>query len=96
MAKTKRRRKSKFRKWWKDCGTLTHILFVVAMFLLVFTVVMIGIFVLCGSVPDTLIASVFAACGFEGGICGWIKNVKEKKQERKWQIEDREEFKKGE
>lgn len=92
MARKKRRRrktlKAKFKKWWATCGTLMHVLFFVGCFLLLFTVTMIVIFVRCGSVPDTLVVSVFGACGFEGGICGWIKTAKERKQEREWQKED--------
>lgn len=30
--------------------------------------------------PSTLIVSVFAFCGAEGGIAAWIKNTKEKKK----------------
>lgn len=93
MARKKHRRRrktlrAKFKKWWATCGTLTHVLFFVGCFLLVFTVTMTVIFIRFGSVPDTLIVSVFGACGIEGGVCGWIKTAKERLQDRQWLKED--------
>lgn len=50
-------------------------------FLFVFVVSVMVIFVVTsGMEPSTLIISVFGFCGLEGGILGWIKTTKEKKQ----------------
>lgn len=54
------------------------ILLVVAVFLLAFVCVVLLIFYKVGSEPTTLIASVFAICGCEAGIMGWIKTNKDK------------------
>ena len=55
---------------------------VVTMFLLVilFTAVMIRLFLIMGSVPDTLIVSVFAWFGFEAGAMAAIKRNKDRLQ----------------
>lgn len=68
--------------------TMDVILVVIAAFLLWFTNRMIGLYELTGGVPDTLITCVFAVCGGECGVMGWIKTTKDKQQERKWQLED--------
>lgn len=66
------------------------ILLIVGVILLSFTVAMIIIYVFTGSVPDTLITCVFATLGGECGAMAWIKTTKERRQERKWQLEDEE------
>lgn len=53
-----------------------------ALFLLLFVICMIVTFYIVGSVPDTLIISVFGACTGEVSVCGWIKTVKEKREEK--------------
>ena len=58
--------------------TMDVILVIIGVFLLLFTVAMIVVFIVCGSVPDTLITCVFAALGGECGVMGWIKTAKEK------------------
>lgn len=68
---------------------MDRILLLLGLFLLAFIVTMIVVFVFCGSVPDSLIAGVFALCGGECGVMGWIKNRKEQLQSRKWELEDR-------
>lgn len=73
----------------KSVGTMDKILVVIFICLVIFTAVMIRIFTVYGSVPDTLVTCVFAALGGECGIMGWIKTTKEKRQDRKWQQEDR-------
>lgn len=89
VAKRKRRKKHPLRSWWKKAGMMDRILLVLAIFLLVFIIAMTIVFVCCGSVPDTLITGVFAVCGGECGVMGWIKNRKEQLQSRKWELEDR-------
>lgn len=60
---------------------MDKVLIAIALFLLVFIITMIVIFCYKDNVPDTLILSVFGACTGEVSICGWIKTVKEKKDE---------------
>lgn len=57
------------------------VLIIMALFLFAFTITMIAIFCKYGAVPDTLIISVFGACTGEMSICGWIKSIKERKNE---------------
>ena len=79
MAGKRTQAKTKGRK--KRMGTMDFIL-------TVFTIAMIALFTVYGSVPDTLITCVFATLGGECGILGWIKTTKEKKQDRRWQLAD--------
>lgn len=81
------RKKGRARKK-KSMGTMDLILLIVFVCLVVFTVTMIWLFTIYGSVPDTLITCVFAALAGECGILGWIKTTKEKKQDRRWQKQD--------
>ena len=69
------------------------ILIIVGVSLFAFTIAMIQIFRECGAVPDTLVTCVFAALGGECGIMGWIKTTKDRRQERTWEVEDRQEAK---
>lgn len=73
----------------KTIGTMNLILILVGIFLVAFTLKMISLFEVYGTVPDTLINCVFVALAGECGIMGWIKTSKEKNKERKWQLEDR-------
>ena len=63
-------------------------LILVAITLFSFTMKMIDLFETYMVVPDTLITCVFAVCGGECGILGWIKTSKEKYRDRKWQLAD--------
>ena len=74
----------------KKIGTMDLILILIGAFLLLFTTVMIVLHVATGSVPDTLITCVFACCGGECGVMGWIKTTKDRQKERQWELEDRE------
>jgi len=58
--------------------TSNKILMVLGIGLLIFTILMIVIFFIKDSVPDTLITCVFAACTGEFSVLGWIKTTKEK------------------
>ena len=62
--------------------TMDKILVIIGVFLFLFTVAMMAIFCICGSVPDTLITCVFTALGGECGVMGWIKTAKEKYREK--------------
>lgn len=70
-------------------GTMDKILVFIAIFLLLFTIGMIVLYIFTGATPDVLITCIFAICGGECGVLGWIKTTKERQQERKWEIEDR-------
>jgi flagellar basal body-associated protein FliL len=80
---------SESRKLKKGVGTMNLILILIGVFLLAFTVYMIVLFKEYGMIPDTLVTCVFASLAGECGIMGWIKTSKERKRERKWEIEDR-------
>lgn len=54
-----------------------------------FIVAMIVLFAMYQCVPDSLIAGFFGFVGGECGIMGWIKTAKERKRERRYEIEDR-------
>lgn len=74
----------------KSVRTMDIILAVIAVFLLLFIVVMIWLYYQTGAIPDTLCTCVFAACGGECGVMGWIKTTKERQRERSFELEDRE------
>ena len=74
----------------KNVRTMDVILAVIAVFLLLFIVVMVWLYYLTGAIPDTLCTCVFAACGGECGVMGWIKTTKERQRERSFELEDRE------
>lgn len=65
------------------------ILAFIAVFLLAFIVTMIILYYLTGAIPDTLCTCVFAVCGGECGVMGWIKTTKEWQRDRQYELEDR-------
>ena len=69
--------------------TMDRILVIIGITTVAFLAVMIWLFYRFQAVPDTLIGCYFAFIGGECGIMGWIKNVKEKAQERQWRKEDK-------
>lgn len=78
----------------KEIKTMNVALVVTLLFAVMFTAVMIWLFVQCGSTPDTLITCVFAVLGGECGILGWIKTSKCKHEhESKKEEKDDEEAK---
>lgn len=62
----------------KKLKTMNIILIVIAIFLLIFTGVMIWLFYEFQSVPDTLIISVFGACTGELSFCSMIRKNKDR------------------
>ncbi len=70
--------------------TMDIILVVIAVTLLVFVVTMTLVYLYTGGIPDTLCTCVFATCGGECGVMGWIKTTKDRHRERRYEIEDRE------
>lgn len=72
----------------KRMGAMDKILIVLGVFLLCFIVAMVVIFIKKDSIPDTLVQCVFGACSLEGGVMGWIKTTKERRQDRRWARQD--------
>lgn len=62
----------------KKIKTANIVLVFVGIFLLVFVIACLWLFEETGNEPSTLIASVFAMCGTEAGILGWIRTTKSK------------------
>lgn len=87
----RRRRKRPSQK--NSPGVMNSVLIIVGVSLFAFTIAMIQVFKEYGAVPDTLVTCVFAALGGECGIMGWIKTSKERRREREWEVEDRQEAK---
>lgn len=74
----------------RSVGVMNIILVIVGVLLVTFTGIMIYLFRIYGSIPDTLCTCVFAALGGECGIMGWIKTTKDRYKEREWEQEDKE------
>lgn len=55
----------------------------------IFIITMIRIYDEHESIPDTLCTCYFATIGGECGVMGWIKTTKERKRERRYELEDR-------
>ena len=87
-ARRRRKRDDRSATDEKSMGAMDRILIVLGLFLLCFIVAMIVIFVKKDGIPDTLVQCVFGACGLEGGIMGWIKTTKDRRQERRWTRQD--------
>lgn len=85
----RRRAKAKAAKPKRQIRTMDVILVVIAIALTAFTIEMIKIFRETGMIPDTLCTCVFTALGGECGAMAWIKTSKERRRERKWELEDR-------
>lgn len=73
----------------RNLRTMDVILGFIAFVLLLFIVVMIWLYYKTGAIPDTLCTCVFAICGGECGVMGWIKTSKERMRDRNYEIEDR-------
>lgn len=68
----------------------------VAAFAVLFTVIMIVLFIAFRETPDTLITCVFGAIGIECGAGAYIQTRKNKLEDRKWQLEDEKRMKREE
>lgn len=84
----RKRQKDKDQQAGNGMGAMDRILIVLGVFLLCFIVAMVVIFIKKDSIPDTLVQCVFGACGLEGGVMGWIKTTKERRQDRRWARQD--------
>lgn len=80
----------------KKLGVMDIILMFIAATLVIFTIVMIQTFWTHGAIPDTLCTCVFGVLGTECGAMAWIKTTKERRKDRKWEIEDRDHAEKRE
>lgn len=79
----------KAKKKLKVPGTMDLILWFLIVALVVFVIDMRNVYVQTGGVPGELIACVFGAATGEFGFMGWIQTSKNRKQERKYELEDR-------
>ena len=68
--------------------TMDKILILIGLTVLIFTMVMIWLYLITGAIPDTLCTCFFVACTGECGFMGWIKTAKTRYEEREWQLED--------
>lgn len=82
-----RKKKSKLNK-------MDVVLIIVLLLVVVFTGIMIYLYMTTLAIPDTLCVSVFGLLTGEVSICGLIKSSKEKSLERKHELEDRKYFEK--
>ena len=67
--------------------TMDLILIIVGASVVIFTIVMIRLYILTGAIPDTLCTCFFAACTGECGFMGWIKTAKTRYQDHEWQLQ---------
>ena len=67
--------------------TMDLILIIVGASVVIFTIVMIWLYLLTGAIPDTLCTCFFVACTGECGFMGWIKTAKTRYQDHEWQVE---------
>ena len=65
--------------------TMDLILIIVGASVVIFTIVMIWLYLLTGAIPDTLCTCFFVACTGECGFMGWIKTAKTRYQDHEWQ-----------
>ncbi len=65
----------------KKMGTMDKVLVLEAVVLILYTVADLVVFWHTGAEPYTLTGCVFAVCGLENGVMGWIKTNKDKAAE---------------
>lgn len=65
----------------KKMGTMDKVLILEAILLISYTVADLVVFWHTGAEPYTLTGCVFAVCGLENGVMGWIKTNKDKAAE---------------
>lgn len=70
-------------------GTLNVILIFVFGIFLWFNSRMLQIYEAQGQIPETYACAVVASLIGECGLCGWIRTTKDRRQERKWEKEDK-------
>lgn len=95
----KKRRESiweKLGRMLSNIGTLNIILAVVGIFFVWFNWELMDLYRECGSIPESYACAVIAATLGECGICGWIRTSKDKRRDRRWELEDRKKLERGE
>lgn len=70
-------------------GTLNIVLVFVFGIFLWFNSRMLQIYETQGQIPETYACAVVASLIGECGLCGWIRTTKDRRQERKWEKEDK-------
>ena len=65
--------------------TMDKILILVGISVVIFTGIMIYLYLITGGIPDTLCTCFFVACTGECGFMGWIKSAKVRYQDHEWQ-----------
>lgn len=70
--------------------TMDKILILIGITVLIFTGIMIYLYVTTGSIPDTLCTCFFVACTGECGLMGMIQKNKIRYQNHEWQQEKEE------
>ena len=65
----------------RKMGTMDKVLVLEAVVLILYTVADLVVFWHTGAEPYTLTGCVFAVCGLENGVMGWIKTNKDKAAE---------------
>ena len=78
----------------KTFNKMDFFLLVDLLLIIIFTGIMIYLYITTLSIPDTLCVSVFGVLGGELGIMGWIKSNKDKAEARKNELADRKYFEK--
>lgn len=77
----------------KEIKTMDRILILIGITAIIFTIVMIYLYLTTGGIPDTLCTCFFVACTGECGFMGMIKSTKEKYRERQWKEEEQNKIK---
>ena len=67
--------------------TMDIILVIVGVSIVIFTIIMVWIYLVTGGIPDTLCTCFFVACTGECGFMGWIKTAKVRQQDHEWELE---------
>lgn len=69
--------------------TMDLILVIIGVSVVIFTSIMIFLYVLTGGIPDELCRCFFGVIGGECGAMAWIRTSKERNKDREWMKEDR-------
>lgn len=78
----------------KTFNKMDFFLLIDIILIIIFTGIMLWVYLTTFAIPDTLCTCVFGVLGGELGIMGWIKSSKEKAETRKQELQDRKYFEK--
>lgn len=94
MIRVARRKKVKLwtriKRAVKNVGTLNIVLIVVGAFFIWFNAQLLDIYRERGTIPEGYANTVIAATIGECGICGWIRTSKDKRRDRRWEMQEKE------